>query len=278
MGITDGLQIKLRTKIMKMSINANLKRGSLIFLFTFLPPANLAFSAGKNLEMFTDRSEYLRVTFDKKQKAYSARWSNELKRAYQSSPEHFRITASKHPECPSKVWWSTWPKANKYKSQEADRSLIANIKKDLKGFPAKTIKKCTELSPIFTNGSPTNHWRNKTFFSVIPATLVIKDKSNGAIDVFRSLVQTNYLDRTSSKVMYIYNENLQKTCTFKEISNNLSSAHGSCTGIGSGKATGEITNVMKGEFTMTFFTTKASIFVTNLTPERAQKKFPNAFE
>ena len=263
---------------MKISIKTNLKLFSLILLFTFTMPVGFAFSAGKDIESFTSKSAYLRITFDQKQKAYSARWANELKAAYKSSPEHFRITASKHPGCPSNVWWSTWPKTNKQKDQEADRSLVTNIKKNLKGFPQKTVAKCIELSPIFANGTPTDHWRNKKYFTVIPSTLVIKDNRSGALSIFRTLVEQNFMDRNSPKVAYIYNENLQQTCSFKQVSNDLTSAIGSCKGIGTGKAIGKVTNIFKGEFTMAFFTQKASIFMTNLSPEKAKQKFPEVFK
>ena len=112
----------------------------------------------------------------------------------------------------------------------------------------------------------------------IPSTLLIKDNESGALSVFQTLVEQNFMDRNSSKVAYVYNENLQKTCSFKQVSSDLTSALGSCTGIGSGKAIGKVTNILKGEFTMAFFTQKASIFMTNLPPEKAKRKFPKVFK
>ena len=263
---------------MRINMLINTQRVLLSFLFTILLPANLVYSGGESLESFSNKSAYLRVTFDKKQKAYSSRWANDLARAYQSSPDNFRITASKHSGCPSNVWWSTWSKKNKQKIKQADKNLIKNIKRDLKGFPQKTITKCIELSPIFIDKAPTTHWRNRKYFTVIPSTLVIKDNVSGELSVFRTLLEQNFVDRSSSKVAFVYNENLQQTCSFTEVSDDLTSALGSCKGIGSGKAIGKVTNIFKGEFTMAFVTQKASIFMTNLPPEKAKRKFPEVFK
>lgn len=220
-----------------------------------------------NLKDFISDSEYLRVIIEGK-----SNYAYNMEQGFRASPNNFKIWGSVHRACPTRTWWS-----NDFGSQkDVQAKLQELIEKDLKGFPKSTISKCLEVSPIFSNSNPTEHWRNKEMFYTNDAAVSLKDNKSGNVSSHRSLVSSNLSDKKRKTEVRLYNENLQLVCSMKNINLTNKSADADCLGLGRGKAIAE----QKGkEITFAVITQNVTMFsVINSSLEKAKSKYPEIFK
>lgn len=223
----------------------------------------------KNLSDFSPQSSFLRVILDE---AINKKEAASIQSSYRRNPRSFKIWGSINPKCPT---WYQWD--NEQGSQSnAQNSLKAAIRRELKGFPKSTLKKCTEVSAIFADGQPTSHWRNKKMFWTNVIAIAIKDLRSNEITLTRALSSSNISNNIRKKEAHLYNENLELVCSFRNIDMKNLKASADCGGLGSGRVIGE----RKGSTTVfTVVTPKAAIFATtDMSLEQAKRSFPEIFK
>lgn len=238
----------------------------LVASLVFVKPAE-----AQDLRDLTARSEFLRIFFDRKSPTYSSSRVQSMSKGYQFGSEKFTLWGSDHQACPTWWWWGN----TDYESSEAKRKLTSKISSILQGFPKDTIAKCRQVSPIIMKGKVTDHWRNKSAYETTVGAIALKDAKTQETVFFRALVSFDIFDTKGKSQAYLYNENLQQVCRFREVNLKKKSALASCGGLGSGRA------IVEGDArSATFFLTtgKATIFaVLNSSIEKAQRKYPDIF-
>lgn len=219
----------------------------------------------KKLEDSAGASEFIKSELSKKGKT-----ARNLRDSFRARPNDFKIWGSIHRACPTWFYWG-----NEHGSQkQTQRSLQHSIKKELKGFPSSTIKKCMEVGPIFSDRKPTKHWRNKSNFYTNESAIALKDVKTGSVSLLKSLASTNTGAGKTKAVLY--NEKLQPVCSISNINLKNKTAKADCGGLGRG----DVVALIKGRnITFSISTPKVVIFaVLNSNISKAKQKYPDIFK
>lgn len=218
-------------------------------------------------------SAYFKATFDRSSKIYNNKWAREINDLFEKFPNSLTMTGSKHPQCPHNFWWNSnktfWDSQGKLGWQE-------EMRRELRGFPESTVKKCLQFEHFVLNGKLQKSFRHERFFRTGAATVIFNDKVSGEQTVLRALISSDLGYRFETAFAKLYNENLQEVCIMKNFSGDLTqlgTSDVSCRGIGKGRAQGKATNLLKGEFVSLLSLPKAEVFITNLPPAKAISQF-----
>ncbi len=134
-----------------------------------------------------------------------------------------------------------------------------------------------EVSTIFADLRPSKHWCNEKMFYTNDAAIALKDIKTGAVTHHRALVSSNLSVSGAKLEAFIYNENLDLVCSFKNIDMKKNIADADCRGLGRGKALASDQNSKHMNFSVT--TSTVAIFaVLNLNIDSTKKKFPEIFK
>lgn len=214
---------------------------------------------------YAGASAFLQDVLSKKGKT-----ARNLRDSFRARPNDFKIWGSIHRACPTNYWWNNSNGSQK----DTQRALQNSIKKELKGFPTGTIKKCMEVGPIFLDRKPTKHWRNKSNFYTNEAAIALKDVKTGSVSLLKSLASTNTNAGKTKAVLY--NEKLQSVCSISNINMKNKTAKADCKGLGRGDAVA----LVKGRsVTFSISTPKAVIFaVLRSNISKAKRNYPDIFK
>ena len=187
---------------------------------------------------------------------------------------YFSVMGAAMPGCPTRWWDSALDQDSDQKYQIIKKLLAPELRKQLKGYPQSTIEKCLNFKWIIDDGKVTDHHLNKDNSSVSTITILIGDlEGKGPSTAVLGLLETNYMfNQTFANV---YNADLVKICEANFSSKNA--AEIDCGPLGRGIAQFEITNLLRGHFTLFTMTDKAKFFASNMPLSQIKRKYPEMF-
>ncbi len=214
---------------------------------------------------YAGASEFLQDEFRK----LARKDARKLRDHFRQRPDDFKIWGSIHRACPTVYWWNNSNGSQK----DTQRALQNSIKKELKGFPSGTIKKCMEVGPIFSDRKPTKHWRNKSNFYTLISAVALKDVKTGSVSLLKSLISIN--TKAGKTKAALHNEQLQVVCDINNINMKNKTAKADCKGLGRG-------NVVLSEgrnATLSISTSKVVIFAVCCSDiPKAKRIYPDIFK
>ena len=189
----------------------------------------------------------------------------------------FSVLGTQSSACPSRYWgWGNGNNTLEEKRASLSKSLAEKVRKQLEGFPEKTINFCTsDFEWIIKNGQVTDHHFNDQRSSTTVATILISDLTSGAKPTpLLGLLENDYLyERTYGK---IYNANLDQICETTFIKGEAKVAL-DCGALGSGDAIFKVTNAFKGHYTMYWISDKVKFFMSNMDIKTLKRRYPEMF-
>lgn len=155
------------------------------------------------------------------------------------------------------------------------------IKKYMKGYPQETIEYCSKPSYLIYNGKITSHPYNDKPKLSGPATMIWKKNNSGK--AMKMLIASNATEPVDSRTGLIFNENLKKICSYESTKEKKGFSEAkrfvtlNCIGL-SEPAKLAVRVYDRATFRGFGKGSGYTIFITNLSVEKAREKFPNVFK
>jgi len=182
-------------------------------------------------------------------------------------------------------WWNNKPTSTANFEHNLRNKYIPRfqsyIRKYMAGYPQKTIDYCSQPSYLIYNGKITSHpYNDKPQFSG-PATMIWKKNNSGK--AMRMLISDNATEPVETRTGLLFNENLKKICSYKSSKEKKGFSKAkrfvtlNCIGL-SEPAKLAVRVYDRVNFRGFGKGSGYTIFITNLSVEKAKEKFPNVFK
>ena len=182
-------------------------------------------------------------------------------------------------------WWNNKPTSaanfENYLRTKYLPQFQSNIKKYMAGYPQKTIDYCSQPSYLIYNSKITNHPYNDKPQLSGPATMIWKKNNSGK--AMKMLISSNATEPVETRTGLVFNENLKKICSYESSKEKKGFSEAkrfitlNCLGL-SEPAKLAVRVFDRANFRGFGKGSGYTIFITNLSVEKARKKFPKVFK